>query len=38
MEPRTPGLLEIALCAIVGLRDLINVLERRQVTAARDQG
>jgi ABC-type arginine transport system permease subunit len=46
MEPRTPGLLEIAagddpetaLYAVVGLRDLMNVLERRQVAAARDQG
>jgi hypothetical protein len=38
MEPKTPGLLEIAkgdnpetaLYAIVGLRDLLNVLERRR--------
>ena len=46
MEPRTPGFLEIAagddpeaaLYAIVGLRDLMNILERPQVAAVRDQG
>jgi CRP-like cAMP-binding protein len=46
MEPRTPGLLEIAggddpetaLYAIVGVRELMNVLERRQVAAARELG
>jgi hypothetical protein len=46
MEPRTPGLVEIAggsdpeaaLYAIAGLRDLLDLLERRQVAAARDQG
>lgn len=46
MEPRRSGLLDIAagddpeaaLYAVVGLRDLMNVLERRQVAAARDQG
>ncbi len=46
MEPRRPGLVEIAagddpeaaLYAIVGLRDLMNILEHRQVAAARDQG
>jgi hypothetical protein len=46
MEPRTPGLVEIAggddreaaLYAIVGLRQLADILERRQVAAARDQG
>jgi hypothetical protein len=46
MKPRKPGLVEIAggsdpeaaLYAIVGLRDLMNILERRQVAAARDQG
>jgi hypothetical protein len=46
MEPRTPGLVEIAggdgpeaaLYAIVGLRQLADILERRQVAAARNQG
>jgi hypothetical protein len=46
MEPRTPGLVdtaagddpEAALYAIVGLRELADILERRQVSAARDQG
>jgi hypothetical protein len=46
MEPRKPGLVHIAagddpeaaLYAIVGLRDLMNILERRQVSAARDLG
>jgi hypothetical protein len=46
MEPRRRGLLddaagddpEAALYAIVGLRDLVNILERRQVAAARDRG
>jgi hypothetical protein len=46
MEPRRHGLLEdaagddpeAALYAIVGLRCVMNILERRQVAAARDQG
>ena len=46
MEPRRHGLLEdaagpdpeAALYAIVGLRDLADILERRQVAAAREQG
>jgi hypothetical protein len=46
MERRPPSVLDIAagddpetaLYAIVGLRDLMNILERRQVAAARDQG
>ena len=46
MESRRSGLLDIAagddpetaLYAIVGLHDLMNELERRQVAAARDQG
>jgi hypothetical protein len=46
MEPRRPGLVEkaggndpeAALYAIIGLRQLANVLERRQVAAARVQG
>ena len=46
MKPQSPTYVEIAagddpeaaLYAIVGLRDLMNILERRQVAAARDQG
>jgi hypothetical protein len=46
MEPRTPGLVQIAggddpeaaLYAIVGLRQLADILERLQVAAARNQG
>jgi hypothetical protein len=46
MESQTPDLFviakgdspETALYAIVGLRDLLNVVERRQVAAAREQG
>jgi hypothetical protein len=46
MEPRRPGLVQIAagddpetaLYAIVGLRKLADILELRQVAAARDQG
>jgi transcriptional regulator of acetoin/glycerol metabolism len=46
MKPQSPTYVEIArgdnpeaaLYAIVGLRQLADILERRQVTAAREQG
>jgi hypothetical protein len=46
MKPQSPSYVEIAggddpeagLYAIVGLRHLADILERRQVAAARDQG